>query len=459
MDYMFIFGASTFYIMKKIILLATFCFIGFAANAQQLNTAKLDSLFTRLSEKNQSMGSFAIAKDGKVIYSRAIGFANEHQGIMEGSNTNTLYRIGSTTKMFTAAMIYQLVDEGKLSLDTKLSKYFPVVPNAKDITVLMLLNHTNGLQDFVNDDGNDFDMSWITQPRSDKELMSMFMDKAPHFAPGASQSYSNTGYLLLTHIIEKVTGKSYNENLQKRMCSKLGLKNTYSPVDNNLKKGEAASFSYSGKWERITDIYFPNVVGVGDILSTPSDLIAFNEALVAGKLFSEKSMATMKTFTGNSGFGAGIMRVPFYDKTGLGHGGDTYGTHTLVATFPEDKLTIAFSVNGEVYPHNDVAVAMLSIVYGKKFNIPEFNAFAVSADLLDKYAGTYSSPQLPIKLLISRKNEILVAQASGQPSFPLEAIAANAFKFDGAGVVIEFEADKNQLVLKQGGGEFTMSKE
>lgn len=438
--------------MKKILLLLLLAFTQ-ATFSQDLNKAKLDSLFDVLYANNKSMGSFAVSKNGKVIYKRSTGFSNIKQGKPVPANEKTLYRIGSTTKMYTATMIYQLVDEGKLSLHTRLEKFYPQIPNAKDITVLMLLNHQNGLYDFVNDG----DLEWITEPRTKAEILAKISNE-PHFAPGENETYSNSGYLLAAYIIQDVTGKSYNENLQKRICKKLGLKNTYSPADNVLKDNEANSYHFLDRWDAATDIYFPNVVGVGDILSTPLDLIVFNEALISGKLFSAKNLETMKTI-GKSQFGAGIMQIPFGDKRSFGHGGDTYGTHTIVSTFPEDNLTLAFSINGEVYPHNDIAIAMLKTAFGEPYEIPDFKSFDVPAEVLEKYTGIYSSPQLPIKLTITRKETALIAQGTGQPSFPLEATAANKFKFDQAGLIIEFDAEKKQLLLKQGGGEFIMSKE
>jgi D-alanyl-D-alanine carboxypeptidase len=437
--------------MKKFLLLFAIIIFNLATYAQELNTAKLDSLFTLLLENNKSMGSFAIAKDGMVIYKRSIGFTNVKDGKPLPANDKTMYRIGSTTKMYTAAMIYQLVDEGKLTLDTKLDKFYPQIPNAKDITILMLLNHKNGLFDFVNDGE---DQEWITEPRTKDELLARIKNNPVRFAPGTNEYYSNSGYLLAAYIIEDVTGKSYDKNLQKRICKKLGLKNTYSPSNTILKNNEAESYWFDENWVKATEIYFTNVVGVGDILATPEDLIVFNEALVAGKLFSTKNMEVMKTI-GGSQFGAGIMQIPFYNKTSYGHGGDTGGTHTMVATFPDDKVSVAFSVNGEVYPHNDITIAMLKIIFGKKYHLPKF--IEIPAEILDKYTGIYSAPEFPMKVTITRENNMLIAQATGQSSFPLEATDFNKFKFDAAGIVIEF--NNNQLFLKQWGDTDILFKE
>ncbi len=132
------------------ILLMALIFAG-RINAQEINTARLDSFFNALSANNKSMGSFAISKGGKVVYQKALGYSLIDSGEKITATPNTLYRIGSITKTFTATLIFQLIDEKKLTLNTKLAKYFPQMPNAEQITIAHLLSHKSGLADFVND--------------------------------------------------------------------------------------------------------------------------------------------------------------------------------------------------------------------------------------------------------------------------------------------------------------------
>ena len=116
-----------------------------------MNKPKLDSLFNVLSEKNKAMGSVALSKNGKIIYSKAIGYSLISDKEKVFATTDTKYRIGSITKMFTAVMIFQLVEEGKIKLETTLNNYFPKIPNADKITIGNLLNHRSGLYNFTND--------------------------------------------------------------------------------------------------------------------------------------------------------------------------------------------------------------------------------------------------------------------------------------------------------------------
>ena len=397
------------------------------------------------------MGSFAIAKNGEVVYKRSVGYSNDNVPASE----NTLYHIGSVTKVFTATMIFQLIEEGKLSLNATLNTWFPPIPNAKQITIEMLLDHRSGLFDFVNDVPNEL---WLMRPHTKNEILNEIITGKVHFLPNADFSYSNSGYILLAYIIEKITGRSYNENLQKRICSKIGLKNTYSSNNNTLAKDEAASYSFTTKWEKNIDIYFPNVIGAGDILSTPTDLIVFDEALLDGKLVSAQSLNLMKAFK-NGSFGMGIDWIPFGNHIGYGHGGDIHGTHSLVAYFIDDKLTVTYCINGEVYPHNDVGIAMLSICYGTKYAIPAFKNITVSNEILNKYTGVYSSTQISLKIKVTISGPALFIQATGEPAIVMDAMENNIFKNDAVGAVVEFNADKSEMTLKQDGGNFLFRKD
>lgn len=440
---------------RSVLITILICLCGTQAFSQSLNTAKLDSLFQILSDSDKVMGSVAIAKNGKMVYRHSIGYADAERQTQK-ANDSTRYRIGSITKMFTATMIFQLIDEGKLSLSTPLSAFFTDIPNSKEITIALLLNHRSGLYDFVNDAK---DKTWITQLHTQKVIIDMITKGKTHAQPDAKFSYSNSGYFLLAAIIEKITQQTYNVNLQNRICTKLDLKNTYSPADNVLKDNEANSYSHeSGKWKEVTDIYFPNVVGVGDILSTPTDLITFDEGLLNGKLVSNASLKLMRTMD-SSGFGMGMQRIPFYKTKGYGHSGDTYGTHSVVAYFRNDSLTIASCYNGEAYPHNAITVGILNICYNMEYKIPDLKTITVDKAILEKYTGSYASKDIPLKINITQKGDTLYAQATNQPKLKLDATEETKFKFDAAGIILEFDTSKSEMVLKQHGATFVFTKE
>ena len=196
-----------------------------AASAQTLDTqtldrSKLDQFFDRLAEKNKAMGSLAIVKDGNVIYTRAIGYGEINGTEKKPLTAANRFRIGSITKMFTAAMILQLVEEGKLKLNDTLDKFFPQVPNAPKITIEQILWHRSGIPNVKRDQSPGQKISTI--PITKDERLAQIVNAAPDFEPGTKHLYSNSGYFVLGLILEKVTGKSYEEVLQEKTKTGFG---------------------------------------------------------------------------------------------------------------------------------------------------------------------------------------------------------------------------------------------
>ena len=443
--------------MRTIITILVLTFITiFESSAQEINTAKLDSFFNSLEVNNKSMGSFAVSKNGAIVYQRSLGYRLLDKTDSIRANAETQYRIGSITKTFTATMIFQLIDEGKLALDTKLAKFFPQLPNAEKINIENLLMHSSGLMDYVNEIS---DKSWITKPHPKKELLDTITRRKVNFEPGAKQQYSNSGYLLLGYILEKITGKTYDKSLEQRILKKIGLKSTSASKLNNTGVLEARPYSRANSWENVTDIYFPNVIGVGDILSTPSDLLTFINALTSGKLVSPDSYSKMTDFNEKSIFGRGLVKVPFYNQSGVGHTGGTYGTFSALFSFPSSGFSIASCVNGLNYPINDISIAILSICNNVNFRVPTFKEYSVRTEDLDPYLGVYATAEIPIKITITKNGKSLVAQPTGQEAIPFEAFEKDKFRFDGAGMTLEFNVKKEEMITTQGGRTIIFTKE
>src|SRR5918997_2389934 len=262
-----------------------------AVFAQTPDKAKLDRFFDRLAEKNQAMGSLTIAKDGKVLYSRAIGYSQINGSERKPATPATRSRVGSITKTFTAAMIFQLVEEGKLKLSDTLDKFFPRIPNAKKITIEHILAHRSGIHDFIREP--DF-RAWSLTPRTKDETLAFIAKGTPDFEPGEKRSYSNAGYVLLGFVIEKLDGKPYQDALKKRITGKLGLKDTYAGTGKtDVSKKESFSYSYAGDWKQHEEMDLRVPGGAGAIVSTPSDLVKFIQALFDRKLISQENVNQM----------------------------------------------------------------------------------------------------------------------------------------------------------------------
>jgi D-alanyl-D-alanine carboxypeptidase len=421
---------------------------------QSVNKSRLDSLFNILAEKNKAMGSLTILRNGTVLYTKAIGYSFISDNEKKPSTDITKYRIGSISKMFTATMIFQLIDEGKINLNTTLDTFFPDLPNAKKITIGNLLNHRSGLHNIT--EHPDY-VTWMTQPKTQDEMLAIISQDAVDFQPNEKTYYSNTNYIVLGYIIEKISKKPYSAELKKRITSKIGLSSTYFGSNTIINNNESFSYLYKYKWEQQpeTDMSIPG--GAGGIVSTPTDLTKFIEALFSLKLVSQNSLAQMKIIT--DGEGMGMEAIPFDSRKGYGFEGAIDGFVSNLAYFQEDSIAVAYCTNGQIYPWHEIWAGVLNIYFGKDYSIPSFNTLSLRVEDLDKYLGIYSNNQIPLKLTVSKENLTLIVQATGQDSFPLEATAEGEFKYYQAGIVLKFNNDKNELTLEQGGGSFLFTKD
>jgi CubicO group peptidase (beta-lactamase class C family) len=441
--------------MKTKILLTTLLALALwnAGYAQTLDKAKLDQFFDRLAEKNKAMGSLTIAKDGNVLYTRAIGYSQIDGTEKKPLTAASRYRIGSITKMFTAAMILQLVEEGKLKLTDTLDKFFPQIPNAKKITIVQILSHRSGIPNVKRDQNSQGNVN--TTPITKDEMLALIAKATPDFEPDAKQSYSNSGYFLLGLIIEKLTGKPYEGALKERITSKLGLKDTYTATGSiDVNKNESLTYlNVGGDWKQVPETHPSILFGGGAIVSTPNDLAKFIQALFDGKILSKENLDQMKTIRDSDGLGLGMEPFTFAGKTFYGHagGGDNYGA--WLSYLPEEKLAVAYTTNAKVYPVVNIVRGVVDIYYNKPFTIPALESLAISPEVLDKYVGVYSSPEAPLKWTITRDGGTLFFQPPGaQSAVPLEATAQDKFQIEGA-AVFEFDAAKKQMIIKRRGGQ------
>lgn len=420
--------------------------------AQDFDKARLDDYFDTLEVHNRFMGSVAVSQHGEIIYTRSVGYADVENAIK--ANEHSKYRIGSISKTFTAVLLMKAVEENLLDLNQTIDKFFPEIVQAENITIRHLLSHRSGIHNFTNDEAY---LSWNTQPKTESELREIIAAAGIDFEPGSKASYSNSNFVLLTFILEKSFGKSYRELLTTYITEPLQLENTFVGGKINTQNNECKSYSYLENWKEApeTDLSIP--LGAGAIVSTPVDMVKFSDALFGGKLLKKEGLDLMKEIKDN--FGLGLLPIPFYDNKGLGHTGGIDGFSSVFCHFGEGNVSYAMTVNGANYNTNNISIAVLSAVYNRAFDIPAFNTFEADTADLDKLVGIYASAQLPLKITVTRVNKTLIAQATGQSAFPLEATGKNVFTFEQAGVIMEFMPDENKMVLKQGGGKFDFKKD
>ncbi|WP_161599505.1 serine hydrolase domain-containing protein [Hymenobacter nivis] len=429
-----------------------------AGHAQQLNTAKLDSLLNALDANHKMMGSLALAHDGQVVYRRAFGEARLAPGAP--ATPNTRYRIGSITKVFTGVMIFQLIEEKKLTLETPLATFFPQVPGAAAITIDQLLSHRSGLHNFTTDPAFP---AFMVQPHTQAELVALIAGPPPDFAPGAKFAYSNSNFVLLGYIVEKLTKMPYPQALQKRVLARAGLKNTFYGGKINPQAQEALSYEWGpGGWKLAPETDMSVPAGAGALVSTPTDLARFFEALFGGKLVAASSLAAMQTL--RDGYGRALFATAVGPQQSFGHNGHNGGIdgfRSAAGYFPAAKLAVAVCSNGVAgsYSPDQLLADAARSYFGQPFKIPSFKTFTPAATDLDRYPGTYASPGFPLKITVVKAGAGLTAQASGQGPLPLEAVGPGAFTFDPAGIRMEFDAAQPTFTLTQGGATHVFAKE
>ncbi len=325
---------------------------------------KMDLFFTTIEEKNLGMGSISIFKNRQQEYKTAFGQADIENSIV--ATTETKYRIASITKTFTASMIMQLIEENKLSLTTLLSDYFPQIPNADKITIELLLRHRSGLFNYTD---KEFTVEEVERSRTREEILETFIENGTIFEPNERAEYSNTNYMMLTFILEDIEEREYAEVLNDRIIGPLQLSNTYYGGTINTNNKEAVSyFLENDDWVLARETHISNARGTGGIVSTPTDVGIFYEALFEGKIVSESSLDQMKALVDN--FGMGIFPIPFYDKIGFGHVGRIDGFQSMTIYFPSDKVTVTYNTNGENMLMNDIMIGVLSIYSGVAYDLP-----------------------------------------------------------------------------------------
>lgn len=430
-----------------------FLLLSLTTFAQELTASlgRIDSLLTHLNEYDKFMGSLCIMQGDEVVFKQAYGYSEATKGIR--ATVGTKYKIGSITKTFTATMIMQLVEEKKIMLTTKLNRFFPKIDNAEKITIEQLLYQRTGIKDYANADATLTDV--LDKPNMRALIMKKIENYTSTFEPDSKHEYSNSNYFILGEIIEKVTKKTYAENLKNRITGKLYLKNTYYTTEKtDVTKRESYSYTFNGEyWDKVDEWNNDIAFSSGGIISTPEDLTKFIRELLKGNLVTPASVELMKTLKDT--YGMALIRFPFGERKFFGHNGRIEGFEATMGYYQQDDMTISLLSNGVNYSQNDIMLGILSIYYKSPYRFPVFET--LNPEKIKDYVGTYASKDIPLKVKIFEKSGALYGQATGQPEFPMTYASEDLFYFQAGGIEMEFS--KNSFVLKQGQKKFNFTKE
>lgn len=346
----------------------------------QTKIEKIDALLSTYEAYGQLNGSVLISEQGKVVYKKGFGMANKEWDIP--NQPNTKHRLGSITKQFTAMLILQLVAEGKLDLQAPITNYLPDYPKASGdiITTHHLLTHTAGVPNYTS--FPKFMQDEVRNPYTPEEFTKKFADKPLDFTPGERFSYSNSGYFLLGVLIEKLSGKSYEQMLQDKILTPLNMNATGYDTHAAIIKNRATGYEKSGAGYMnafYLDMSIPYAAGA--MYSTVEDLYTWDQALYTNKLLPEKYM-TMYFEPYIPAFGASKYAYGWgvgYEKIGkstdtiktISHGGGIFGFNTIISRTPSNKSLITILNNTGGAPLNEMTVAIRGILHGKEYAMPK----------------------------------------------------------------------------------------
>jgi CubicO group peptidase (beta-lactamase class C family) len=365
------------------------------ARAQKPSRAQLaafvDSIGNAAIAQHKSPGfTIAVSRGSEPLLAKGFGYVDLENEIR--ATPAHVFRIGSITKQFTAAAIMQLVEQGKLSLDDPVTKWFPDWSlGGQKVTVTQLLNHTGGLHNYTSVP------AWRpAQPidLSHDSLLAFVRHDSLDFEPGSSWRYSNTGYYMLGVIIEKVSGQSYADYLQTHIFGPLGMTGSSYCENKPIIAHRAHGYSSDGKggWTNASYLSMTQPYAAGSLCSTVADLVTWTKALESGKVVKPESYAKMTTpiaLTGGKpnryGFGLGVGELnghPF-----IGHNGGINGFTSQKASYPHDSLIVVVLTNTE---------ATLPMTLEKKISqralgivAPPVKDLALSDAESKRYVGTY----------------------------------------------------------------------
>jgi CubicO group peptidase (beta-lactamase class C family) len=410
-----------------------------------------------------------VARDGKVLLSHGFGMADLSHDLP--IKTTTKFRIGSVTKQFAAAAILKLQEEKKLSVNDKLSKFFPDYPRGDEVTIHHLLTHTSGIKSFTSKP--DF-MKNVTAPASSREMIDSFKNDKFDFDPGTKMAYNNSGYFLLGAIVEKVSGKSFNDYLRDTFFEPLEMHDTGVHSSTAVLKKEATGYSYvGGTAAKAVNWDMSRAGAAGALYSTVEDLMRWNEGVFGGKVLSEESLkAAFTPVKLDSGeepmmpYGYGWIIGEYRGLKTISHGGGLQGWLSFLTRYVDQNMTVVVLHNAmppvPELSANEVAELVADAFLWQemkprpKYEIDE----SVDPTTFMAYVGRYDFMGAVMDVALDGGQ--LTAQLTGQPRFPIYPLGPDKFFWKVVDAQIEFKKDDEGHVVsaqhKQGGMNFSLKR-
>ncbi|PSN15412.1 serine hydrolase [filamentous cyanobacterium CCP5] len=376
-------------------------------------------------DHRQFMGTVLVVRGGETVLSQGYGMADRAHEMPPTAQTR--FRIGSVTKQFTAAAILQLQDQGLVDVHAPVTTYLPDYPN-DTITLHHLLTHSAGLRNLTS--FPDY-FEWMDQPTTLDELIARFQNLPLEFEPGSQYRYSNSGYVLLTQVIETVSGQRYADYVTEHLLAPLGMANT--GYELATVPGLATGYTLKAQtYELAAPIHMSTPQGAGGLHSTVGDLVRWNQALFTPKpgdrnILSPRAVTAMTTPQVSLGiaaapdlyYGYGLVINNQPEQQIIGHSGGINGFVSSLVYLPQEDATIVVLSNVESINPEQITAGLAAILRGEAYNLPQsLDTVTVDAAVLERYVGTYQfAPEFQITITL--ENGQLYAQGTGQPAIAL----------------------------------------
>ena len=390
-----------------------------------------------------------VVRDNEVLFRSASGMAEMELGV--SLSPENVFRIGSITKQFTAAGILLLEEQGKLSTSDDINKYLPDYPTqGHTIKIDNLLSHTSGIFNYTDIPGY-FEGAKIRKDVTTEELIEVFANLPMDFATGEAFNYSNSGYVLLGAIIEKVSGQTYADFMQTAIFDKLGLEHSYHGgqqiILNRAKgyQGEAGDYSNAG-YLSMTQPH-----GAGALLSTVDDLSRWSNALFGGELLSKASLKKMTTdFELNNGehtgyaFGLGVAER--FGEREIAHNGGIHGFSTSGIWLPKQKIYVAVLSNNADSGARVGFLATRMAFDAAGADYPRLVAIDIDAEILPQYQGVYKINENETRRVMMEDGR-LYTQRTGGGRLEIVSLGEDAFFYPGGFTHLTFDRDRSGSVI------------
>ena len=432
--------------MRRISLLAIVLLVLGACKAQTIPAVAIDTILNKVFKPDGPGAAVLVAKKGELIYKKAFGMADLELNVP--MQPDMIFRIGSITKQFTAVAILQLAEQGKLSLQDDIKKFIPDYPTqGNTITVEHLLTHTSGIKSYTG--MKDF-MSMMRKDMKPSEIIDVFKNEPMDFAPGTKWNYNNSGYILLGYIIEKVSGKTYEQYVKDHLFAPAGMSSSGYGNETRIIKNRAKGYQGSSN-NYVNADYLSMTIpyAAGSLISTVEDLWKWNRAVHSYKIVSKTSLD--KAFTNyklsnnklsNYGYGWTLSKVQ--GSPTIEHSGGIHGFQTDAIYLPKEDIFVAIFSNCNCNPPGDMTQRIAAIAMGKPYTWKEI---AIDETTAKEYAGVYVNTEGEQRIIKVEGNKLTSQRGAGS-IFTIKPFAKDKFFFERFLDTLEFARNNSGRIEK-----------